>query len=64
MINNNQYIPKLLSQAIRKKRGAKSLRIIATEIGISAATLSRIENGKTPNLHSYQRICNWIKQKS
>jgi len=37
-----------LGALVREKRGAKKLREAATEIGASAATLLRVEGGKTP----------------
>lgn len=29
--------------------------------GISIATISRIENGKTPDLLTFKKICDWLK---
>lgn len=38
-----------------------SLRELASEIGISAATLSRIENGKfVPDLVTFKKILDWL----
>lgn len=50
------------SSAIKSKRGKKGLRETAEEIGnISAATLSRIEQGKLPDVETFIRICKWLK---
>lgn len=47
---------------IKTKRGERGLREIAQEIGeISASTLSRIENGKSPEMDVFLRICDWMK---
>lgn len=46
---------------LKAKRASNSLREAAKEIGeISASTLSRIENGKVPDMESYLRLCDWI----
>jgi DNA-binding Xre family transcriptional regulator len=46
---------------IRDKRGTKGVREAALEIGISSATLSRVENGKLPDLQTFSKICKWLK---
>ena len=47
-------MPKLrlaaLGKLVRDKRSARRLRDAAPEIGISPATLMRIENGRMPNV--------------
>lgn len=51
----------LLAGMLKARRADKGLRAIAQEIGgISAATLSRIEQGKIPDVDSFIRICNWL----
>jgi len=45
---------------LRQKRGAAGIRQIASEIGISPATLSRVERGNLPDLETFKRICNWV----
>lgn len=50
-----------LAAAIRVRRGKRGLRAIADEIGdVSASTLSRIEQGKLPDLDTFMRICRWL----
>jgi transcriptional regulator with XRE-family HTH domain len=49
-----------LGRRILEKRGATGLRAVANEIGISPATLSRVERGKLPDLETFQKICRWL----
>lgn len=49
-----------LGRLIAKKRGDRGLRAAAKEIGVSASTLSRVENGYLPDLENYQKICAWL----
>jgi transcriptional regulator with XRE-family HTH domain len=51
----------LLAGMLKSKRADKGLRTIAQEIGnVSAATLSRIEQGKIPDVDTFIRICKWL----
>lgn len=34
---------------------------MAKQIGVSAATLSRVERGLMPDLDTFSRICRWLK---
>lgn len=45
---------------VRSKRGALGLRAAAKEIGISPATLQRVEQEKVPDLDTFARICSWL----
>lgn len=47
-------------QLIVEKRGSAGVRAAAREIGISAATLSRVENGYLPDLQNFRLICHWL----
>src|SRR5437016_14106668 len=50
-----------LSALVRAKRGDRGLRSVAQEIGdVSASTLSRIEQGKVPDLDTFLRLCRWL----
>lgn len=55
---------KLTLQAIGRKllakRGTKGIREVAVEIGISPATLSRVERGYLPDLDTFGKICRWL----
>ena len=51
----------LLSGMIKEKRGKRGLREISAEIGdISPATLSRIEQGKIPDVDTFVKLCKWL----
>lgn len=60
-------MPKLLDTAllatmIKRKRGTLGLRAAADEIGgISAPTLSRVEQEKIPDVDTFVRICKWLE---
>ena len=50
-----------LGQLIAAKRGRKGIRAAAREIGVSPATLSRVENGHLPDLENFRLICKWLE---
>jgi len=50
-----------LGLELKKKRGDRGIRAVAKEVGISFATLSRIELGKQPDLDTFTKVCNWLK---
>src|SRR5262245_22956077 len=54
-------MPKLALSAlgvlVRKKRGARKLREVAKEIGITAPTLMRIEAGRVPDVSTFGKVC-------
>lgn len=57
------YKKEELSQKIRIKRIIElniSTREAAEQIGIGYATLSRIENKKTPDIYSLAKVCKWV----
>ncbi len=45
---------------IQKKRGQQSIRQAAKGIGISAATLSRVERGYSLDLETFVLLCEWL----
>ena len=49
-----------LGRMVLEKRGAQGVREVAREIGISHATLSRVERGFHPDLENYQKITRWL----
>jgi transcriptional regulator with XRE-family HTH domain len=50
-----------LSAMVRAKRGNNGLRQTAQEIGnISSSTLSRVENGKLPDMDTFLLLCDWL----
>jgi transcriptional regulator with XRE-family HTH domain len=46
-----------LGKIVMEKRGEEGIREFAKKLGISPATLSRIENGKLPDLETFSKIC-------
>lgn len=52
--------PKTLGNLLQKKRGSMGIRAASGEIGISPATLSRIENGRVPDLDTLRKVCRWL----
>ncbi len=48
------------AQRIQDKRAGKGIREAAKEVGVSSATLSRVENGKVPDLDTFGKICRWL----
>jgi transcriptional regulator with XRE-family HTH domain len=51
----------LLAGMLKGKRGKKGLRAISVECDISSATLSRIEQGKIPDVETYIKLCKWLE---
>ena len=50
-----------LARMIQAKRGKRGLRAVAQEIGdVSASTLSRVEQGKIPDLDTFIKLCKWL----
>lgn len=58
---NLKYDSKRLSVAVKEKRGEIGLRALGKEIGVSAATLSRIENKKEPDVTTLAKVCVWLE---
>jgi len=50
-----------LGTLLRDRRGNRGLREVAEEIDVSPATLSRVENGKLPDLKTFAKICRWLQ---
>lgn len=49
-----------LARRIAEKRGGQGVRATAVEVGISPATLSRVENGRLPDIETFGKICSWL----
>jgi transcriptional regulator with XRE-family HTH domain len=50
-----------LAAMVRAKRGRQGLREAAKDIGnVSASTLSRVEQGKVPDLETFFELCKWL----
>ena len=50
-----------IGKLLMERRGTRGIREVAGEIGVSAATLSRVERGKLPDLLTFQKICKWLR---
>ncbi len=51
-----------LATMVRTKRAARGLREAALEAGdISPSTLSRVENGKPPDMETFLLLCDWLR---
>ena len=46
---------------VRERRGRRGVREAAKAVGVSSATLSRIENGKQPDLGTFEKLCRWLE---
>jgi len=49
-----------LGTMVRNKRGESKLRATAETIGISAATLMRVESGRIPDVETFGKLCSWL----
>lgn len=46
-----------LMAAVRAATKKKSLRDVEDMVGISASTLSRMDNGKVPDMETFMKLC-------
>ncbi|HZT71432.1 MAG TPA: helix-turn-helix transcriptional regulator [Terriglobia bacterium] len=49
-----------LGALVREKRDKTKLREAASEIGISPATLLRVESGRIPDVVTFGKLCHWL----
>ena len=49
-----------LGDKLRREREPRGVREVAEEIGISPATLSRVERGYVPDLGTFAKVCEWM----
>lgn len=52
---------KSLGRLVAQKRGKVGIRATARAIGLSPATLSRVENGQLPDLANFTKLCQWLE---
>jgi transcriptional regulator with XRE-family HTH domain len=50
-----------IGNLLMERRGDRGIREVAAEIGVSPATLSRVERGKLPDLLTFQKLCRWLR---
>ena len=51
----------IFGRRVATARGGRGIREVAREIGVSPATLSRVERGFMPDLETFGMICQWVK---
>lgn len=56
-----KFLDGTFSVAVSIYRGKLSMREASREIGISHATMCRIETGHKPDIDSFARVCSWMK---
>jgi transcriptional regulator with XRE-family HTH domain len=49
-----------LGRKLAEARGDRGIRQVAREIGVSPATLSRIERGYLPDIETFTKVCKWL----
>jgi transcriptional regulator with XRE-family HTH domain len=49
-----------LAARMQQRRADKGVRAAASEVGISPATFSRVENHGIPDLETFGKICQWL----
>ncbi len=51
----------LMSHVMRHRaRRGQSQREVAAELGLSASTVCRVEQGQAPDLASFSKLCRWL----
>jgi len=50
-----------LGRKLLETRGERGVREAAKEIGVSPATLSRMERGHVPDLDTFGKVCRWLR---
>jgi len=50
-----------LARMVALKRGERGLKEIAKKVSISIPTLSRVEQGRVPDLKTYLSLCKWLE---
>lgn len=61
----NSFDQKKFSYNLKEKRVMQrsiSMDKAASEIGISKATIHRVENGANPDLETFVKICTWLEE--
>ena len=58
-----KYRAKEFSEKVKTKRTIKDridLRGLSDRLGISHSTICRVENGSTPDIDTYCKLCKWL----
>ncbi len=65
MATINSFNQKKFSYKLKEKRVMQksiSMDKAASEIGISKATIHRVENGTNPDINTFIKICTWLEE--
>jgi len=49
-----------LGRRLIERAQGRGIREVAKEIGISPATLSRVQRGHIPDLETFRKVCKWL----
>ena len=60
MANKRQFQLEAFREHLIRKRGATPLRLCSQSIGVSPATLSRVERGFPPSFNTLSKIQRWL----
>lgn len=61
MVSQQGLRLELLAGDVRRCRGATPMRQLGETLGVSASTLSRVENEhKAPDLRTFAALCRWL----
>lgn len=64
MLRGDERVAKMplesLGILVRERRAAAKMRETAAAIGISPATLLRVEGGRIPDIITFGKLCNWL----
>ncbi len=55
-----KYLKTEMFNRMQKEQRRIGVREFSGEIGISAYTLSRLENGNKPDVETFLKVCKWI----
>jgi transcriptional regulator with XRE-family HTH domain len=58
----SRFAARRFAACIRTKRGERSLRETAMDIGaVSPSTLLRLEREEVPNIETFLHVCEWLR---
>lgn len=60
---NKKFDSSAFKKAIKEKRILESeitMDVCSKRIGIASPTLSRLENGSTPDINTFVKVINWL----
>lgn len=60
-MKRTEFDAKRFADAVKARRGGAKFRETAKEIGTSAATLLRVEKGKSCETETFTKLCAWLE---